>query len=205
MAVLFEEYQLLSPLMSLAYPTLNTTGTRGFESEEKDRPQFQGDKDEPVRRSFVNNRKETYFPDSKRTCLSVYSFVSIFFAIAFVGAFFGATFYAEYLVTYKYPLYEFPYFEWGVMSFIAIMIEVFSHLYLGFSAVLADSENHRTETNHEDSLIAKTVFFKIFNHYGAVIFTLFGKGPLLGDETTRSRGFNPTAPFTPSPPHTTCI
>ena len=34
-----------------------------------------------------------------------------------------------------------------------------------------------------ESLISKTLFFKIFNHYGPVLFTVFGKGPLLGEHT----------------------
>ena len=155
-------------------------GTRGFESEEKDRPQFHGDKLEPLRRSFVNNRKETYFPEIKRTYLAIGSSIAIFIAILFISGFFGAIFYAEYLVQYKYPNYKFLYFEWVIVFFIAISIEIFSYIYLGFSGILANYENHRTETNYEDSLIAKTVFFKIFNHYGALVFTVFGKGPILG-------------------------
>ena len=158
-------------------------GTRGFESEEKERPQFEGDKAEPQRRSFVTNRRVTYFPETMRRVLRVVSTVAIVFTIALVLAFFGAVFYAEYIVTYKFPAYKFRFFDWGVAIFIAIMIEVFSHFYPTLSGFLADNENHRTETNYEESLISKTLFFKIFNHYGPVLFTVFGKGPLLGEHT----------------------
>ena len=49
----------------------------GFESEEKDRPQFHGD---PAR-SKINNRTETYFPEEKRRVIAFFSYVSIFLLI----------------------------------------------------------------------------------------------------------------------------
>ena len=86
----------------------------------------------------------------------------------------------EMIVKHTYTSYHFPYFDWALAGVIAILIEVFSYFYMGFSTVLADNENHRTETEYEDSLISKTVFFKIFNHYGAVVFTIFLKSTVLG-------------------------
>ena len=154
----------------------HTPGTRGFESEEKDRPQFKGDKEEPLRRSFVTNRKETYFPEFKRLNLRMLSFLSVFVITLLSSALIGVVFYLEFLVLYHHTSFQFRFFDWAVAALISVLIEVFSYLYMGFSTVLADNENHRTETEYEDSLITKTVFFKIFNHYGAVIFTIFFKG-----------------------------
>lgn len=51
---------------------------------------------------------------------------------------------------------------------------------MDFSERLTDLENHKTQTDYEDNLILKTMFFKIFNHYGALLFTAILKGPLLG-------------------------
>ena len=51
--------------------------TLGFESEEKDRPQFHGD---PAR-SKINNRTETYFPEEKRKVIAFFSYLSIFLII----------------------------------------------------------------------------------------------------------------------------
>jgi hypothetical protein len=76
--------------------------------------------------------------------------------------------------------YNFQYFSWVVSFFTAISIEVLSEYYTVISAILTDTENYRTQTEYEDSLITKILFFKIFNHYGAVIFTLFFKGPWIG-------------------------
>jgi len=51
--------------------------SKGFESEEKDRPQFQGDPQRPVARSKITNRTETYFPARKRALLTLSSYISI--------------------------------------------------------------------------------------------------------------------------------
>ena len=52
----------------------------GFESEEKDRPQFHGD---PAR-SRINNRTETYFPEEKRKVIAFFSYLSIILIISTV-------------------------------------------------------------------------------------------------------------------------
>jgi hypothetical protein len=126
----------------------------------------------------VTNRKETYFPEFKRLNLRIFSFLSVFVITALSSALIGVVFYLEYLVLYHHTKFQFRFFDWAVAALISVLIEVFSYLYMGFSTVLADNENHRTETEYEDSLITKTVLFKIFNHYGAVIFTIFFKGSL---------------------------
>jgi hypothetical protein len=61
-------------------------GTHGFENEEKDRPQFQGDPFHPVARSKINNRTETYFPARKRHLLMLSSYISVFLIIVAVLA-----------------------------------------------------------------------------------------------------------------------
>ena len=110
----------------------------------------------------------------------MFSFLSVFVITVLSSAVIGAIFVLEMIVTFTYTSYNFPYLDWIIAAIIAILIEVFSYFYMGFSTVLADNENHRTETEYEDSLISKTVFFKIFNHYGAVVFTIFLKRPVLG-------------------------
>ena len=39
-----------------------------------------------------------------------------------------------------------------------------------------NNENHRTETDYENSLVTKTLIFEIFNCFGACVFTAFMKG-----------------------------
>jgi Calcium-activated chloride channel len=100
--------------------------------------------------------------------------------VVFTAGFFGACFYAEYIVQDDYSRFEFKYINWVVIGLITIAIEVFSAGYLVLSENLTNQENHKTETNYEDALIMKTLFFKLFNNYGALIFTAFFKGPFLG-------------------------
>ena len=79
----------------------------------------------------------------------------------------------------KYTEVNFSLVTWIVIFIIACAIEIFSAGYLVLSERLTNNENYKTETNYEDALISKTLFFKLFNHYGALIFTAFFKGPFL--------------------------
>ena len=160
------------------YPS-SPPGTRGYESQEKDRPQFRGDPSNPLKRSFITNRKETYYPQQKRIWFQIYSVFVVFISVILSISFFGACFYAEYLVMTRYTEFNFSLVTWIVIFVIACAIEIFSAGYLVLSERLTNNENHKTETNYEDALISKTLFFKLFNHYSALIFTAFFKGPFL--------------------------
>ena len=155
------------------------SGTRGYESQEKDRPQFRGDVAQPLKRSFVTNRKETFYPSRKRFWIKSYSMLIVFIFVIFTEAIFGFFFYVEYLVEKVYTDYDIRYYNWFVVLGISISIEVLSSIYLNLSEYLTNNENYKTETNYEDALITKTLIFKLFNHYSALIFTAFFKGPIL--------------------------
>lgn len=170
---------LLPFLTSSLSPSLTLSGTRGYESQEKDRPQFRGDPSNPLKRSFITNRKETYYPQQKRIWFQVYSMLVVFISVILCISFFGACFYAEYLFMTKYTEVNFSLVTWIVIFIIACAIEIFSAGYLVLSERLTNNENYKTETNYEDALISKTLFFKLFNHYSALIFTAFFKGPFL--------------------------
>ena len=105
--------------------------------------------------------------------------LAVFFSVITIEALFGGLFFIQYLVMKDYTEFDFEYFNWVIVFLIAILIEIFSSLYLLLSETLTDNENHKTQTDYEDALILKTLIFKIFNHYSALIFTVFFKGPLL--------------------------
>lgn len=63
--------------------------------DEKDRPQFQGDPHNPVARSIINNRNETYYPNNKRQLLKFSSFLSIFLLIVLDLSIQGCIFYIQ--------------------------------------------------------------------------------------------------------------
>lgn len=52
----------------------------------------------------------------------------------------------------------------GVVN--AIMINVFNVIYTGIAIKLNDWENHKTDTEYDDSLIIKNFSFQFINNYG---------------------------------------
>jgi hypothetical protein len=155
-------------------------GTFGFEEAEKSRPQFLGDPEQPLKRSNITNIKETYYPEYKRRQLIALSGLQMFFLILISLAFAGAVFVAEALVQSTYTEFEFTGFGLVVCFIQALQITVGSVLFRSYARRLTDTENHRTDTEFEDALITKVLFFQMANTYGVPLFTAFGKGPLLG-------------------------
>jgi hypothetical protein len=151
-------------------------GTRGFESAEKDRPQFTGE----LQRSAIDNRMEQYYPESWRMFWSTLNMFIVGLLVILNSGLVAAVFYADYLVTTKYTEYQFRYYDWVLPLFLALLMQLAAVAYLPLSRALNDLENHRTETEYEDALIKKALFFDIFNSYGALCFLAFGKSPLFG-------------------------
>jgi hypothetical protein len=104
-------------------------GTRGYEAEEKDRPQFRGDSRQPLKRSFITNRKETFFPEGKRYWLSFYSMVAVSVVIILSLGFLGTAFYAQFIVYKKYPKYKFPGYYVYIM-YVYMYLYVFICIYI---------------------------------------------------------------------------
>jgi hypothetical protein len=154
-------------------------GTRGFEEEEKNRPQFFGDEEGPLRRSEVTGDRELYYPDDKRWWIVSGNLVLVVLVVLLNMGLFAAIFYAEVLVYTQYTEWLFPMFDWAVAFFIAVMIEVCSSYYVEFAEMLNDNENHQTQTNYEDALIMKILIFKIINHNIALMFVAFIKVPAM--------------------------
>jgi hypothetical protein len=57
----------------------------------------------------------------------------------------------------------------------ALQIPIATHYFYNFAIALNDMENHQTQTEYEDNLVLKTLFFQLFNNYGALTFTAFFK------------------------------
>jgi hypothetical protein len=57
----------------------------------------------------------------------------------------------------------------------AVLIIVFNVLYGKLAVVLADWENHRTDTEYQDSLITKTFLFQFVNTFASLYYIAFGK------------------------------
>jgi threonine/homoserine/homoserine lactone efflux protein len=63
----------------------------------------------------------------------------------------------------------------------AIQIQVMNIIYGGVAIQLTDYENHRTDTQYEDSLISKTFVFQFVNSYASLFYIAFFK-PFLAED-----------------------
>eukprot|EP01034_Spumella_vulgaris_P022487 gene22487-28615_t len=156
-------------------------GTRGFESEEKDRPQFLGDVNKPTERSPITNRKVTNFPESTRNWLTVGSYIVIFLVVVVdLALTYGVFYYQSYLVNKDADRYGTRDVYFGVSALLAVLIQVSSFLFKLLAIWLNNNENHRTDTQYEDSLVVKILTFEMFNSFGACVFTAFAKDSVFG-------------------------
>lgn len=153
-------------------------GTKGFEEEERARPEFEGDPD-PTKaeiRSTINNMKETYYPEYKRN-LKIFGFGFLIFLYLLGDLFVQALlFIIQYKLVESNPdVYYTMTFSWIFSIGIAMLIQVASHNFLKIAKNFNDQENHRTDTDYQDHLVTKVIFFEIFNSFAACFFVGFGK------------------------------
>ena len=155
-------------------------GLKGYEEEEKDRPQFKGDEN-TNHRSLVNNQLEATFPPETRRLYIATSWAILSIIIAILLSLIGSLFYLEYLVDYEWTSIDFNHFSWVVAAIQAIIIQINTALYNPFARMLNDNENHKTETSYEDVLIQKFLIFQLFNNFAALAFTSFAKNTVFGN------------------------
>jgi hypothetical protein len=140
-------------------------GTAGFEDEEQDRPQFKGQ----TITSFINGGKLHFFPPGERQSLVVQSIVLICIMIMLVMG----------CVASIYVLRFYLYSSIGANASIvasvlnAVQITILNICYGKVAIALTKRENHRTDTEYEDSLIAKIFVFQFVNSYTSFYYLAF--------------------------------
>jgi len=141
-------------------------GMNGFEQEQQDRPEF---KPEGEEKSIINGEMEKYYPEWKVTLHKTISYAVISTAIVVVvAAVVAVIIFRLWSETADNEFFN----EYGsaVASFAnSICIMIFNELYTGIAIKLSMWENPRTDTEYEDSLIAKLFLFKFVNSYAAMI------------------------------------
>jgi hypothetical protein len=147
-------------------------GTIGFEENEVDRPQFVG---EPVL-SPVNGKPSLYFPRyerSKRECLSsavIYTLILIVIAVI------GSIFALRIAISSTHATVGGVDLASVIASvLLAIQIQVLNGVFGEVALKLNNRENHRTDTEYEDALIAKTFSFQFVNSYASLFYIGFIK------------------------------
>lgn len=155
-------------------------GTRGFESEEKDRPEFYGE----VQRSPITNDEELSYPDSLRLSSSLAAWVSIILSTTLGVSVLLFVFYLEYRAREMSMFAAWIddwYFTATFCGIVAVIMQINSFWFTSVAQTLNDLENHRTDTDYEDNLVVKMIFFELFNSYGVTAFEAFGKGYIFND------------------------
>eukprot|EP00697_Spironema_sp_BW2_P001322 gnl/Spiro4/11778_TR6221_c0_g1_i1.p1 gnl/Spiro4/11778_TR6221_c0_g1~~gnl/Spiro4/11778_TR6221_c0_g1_i1.p1 ORF type:complete len:778 (+),score=279.70 gnl/Spiro4/11778_TR6221_c0_g1_i1:85-2418(+) len=137
-----------------------------FEEQETSRPQFQGQ----VRQNPISGLKEKHYAWWKRYikyfisggiifCLMGFAFVFMMAVFILKDMIFQGNFWGNFVATVIY----------------AVLIIWFNQMFGGVAAFLNDWENHRTDTDYEDMLIAKVFVFQFVNSYLSLFFIAFVK------------------------------
>ncbi|CAM9423223.1 unnamed protein product [Scytosiphon promiscuus] len=155
-------------------------GTSGFEEIEKDRPNFEGDKDSPGggrRRSPVTNTFQTYYPEHKRKIRQALGLVVVLLFVAGLLCLVGLVEWLEHYLESDLG-YEWAGYATSVLA--SLQIQFLSFIYSHVVRRLNDFENYRTETAYDNNLIFKTFLFQMFNNYSALFYTAFIEGEVYG-------------------------
>jgi hypothetical protein len=140
-------------------------GTLGCETTETDRADFEGT---PMK-SYIDGTDIMYFSTKKRKKYMRDSAAGVLVLIALV---LGAVA-SIYIIRFSLQ----PYIGANaqtVASFInSAQIQIAGFVYNSLAQWLNERENHRTETKHEDSLIAKIFLFAFVNNYASFFYLAF--------------------------------
>jgi len=140
-------------------------GMIGFEDSEITRPEFRGTK----KKSFIDGKESLQFPSRRRYRLMWQSNLVIWSLIAVV---IGVVI-SIYLVRNALSK-EMGSSAQTVASILnAAQIQIFNFLFQFLAAVLTNRENHRTDTQYEDAMIAKLFLFQFVNSYASFFYIGF--------------------------------
>lgn len=142
-------------------------GTVGFEEEEQARPQFKGE----IIRSAVTGKPELYFSRqerAKRSFKSQWIILGLIFVVIVV---------ISAIFTLRVIISKFDVTLASISSslLIAIQIQVLNGYFGELAIKLNNYENHRTDTEYEDALIAKTFAFQFVNSFASLFYISFIK------------------------------
>eukprot|EP01035_Chromulina_nebulosa_P017620 gene17620-23197_t len=147
-------------------------GQTGFESNEIDRPEFTGEK----KFSIITGRKIMYFPSNEKFKRLLYSYSVITGMILLVVTCVSLIFYLQFYLSYE-ANDDNTNKNGGTITSIAsaAQIQVLGYFYQDLAKKLTDNENHRTDTEYDDALIAKLYAFSFINSYASLYFVAFIK------------------------------
>ena len=154
-------------------------GQLDFEDDEHIRAEFKG----VIRCSPVTDQfNEIYYPPWKRIIKMI---ISVSFSIFLICL----SIFFVYLFSRLKDYYLEKYYKTKTEKWIptifstanAIQIVIFNIIHGIMVVKFTNFENHRTQTDHESSLITKSFFFEFFNSYYSLFFIAFLKDSCIGE------------------------
>lgn len=157
-------------------------GMVGFEAEEPTRAEFEGE----LTQSAVDGSPVYYYPRFKRYFKLVNSGLVIFTFVIVVISSIAGIFVLRFLFTRQPYSSELTVGSVQLGSIItsllnAVNIQFFNYVYGVVAVLLTDFENHRKNTEYEDSLVVKTFLFQFINSYVSLFYIAFVK-PFIANE-----------------------
>lgn len=158
-------------------------GMFSYENEEITRPEYYGE----YIKSLINGQDILYFHPKKKFKLILKSFIIILILLILVIGCVSFIFYLQYIINSSYndnnsmKIYSSTF----VSIISSIQIILLNQYYSIYAIKLTESENHRTDTEFDDSLILKLFVFSFINSYASLFFIAFLKTHL-GDECSES-------------------
>lgn len=156
-------------------------GMAGFEELERERASFEG----KLIHSPVTGLPEQYFPVSEKFTRVLLSYLQITLYLLYVLTLNAGIFYANaYISRYPYQnifaLSIFPK-AWNMPQILtnitlAAFIQINNEFFMPMASYLNSKENHRTDTQYDDNLIAKVFLFQFINSYGSLFYVALLQG-----------------------------
>lgn len=147
-------------------------GQTDFVEDQVERVEFVG----IWRRSPIDDRREIYFSSWSRMFRVFISVIVTLIMIGIViGLIVGMFELKSYLVKESKGKFYENYIATGVSTLNAIQIFIFNQIYNYIAFYLTRFENHKTQTNFENSLITKTFVFSFVNGFNSLFYIAFIK------------------------------
>jgi hypothetical protein len=140
-------------------------GMIDFEKSEVSRPEFRG----TMTQSLIDGKQILFFSDKQRQPLVYQSMIIISCMICLVV---GVVI-SIYIIRNALAKSIGSQAQLVASSANALQIQVFNFLYSLLADYLTERENHRTDTEFEDSMIAKTFLFQFVNSFASFFYIAF--------------------------------
>lgn len=147
-------------------------GMMDYEEDEVARPQFKG----ITRRSPVTDElDEVFYANQKRRKYNTLGIVVSIILICLILAIVAGITILRWELTSRLVYYGIDFSGYICSTINAIQIQIFNFVYGLIAVKLTELENHRTQSEFENSLIVKTFVFQFVNSFNALFYIAFLK------------------------------